>query len=215
VKSRKEAEPLRNIDPNVPFRHDTGIDEIISSLPLIYQRAVGFTRIAMNRNTIIRCVERIQQSNVMIFGTGINHLLAETFNYKLEELGMTCKVFDAFHYQYCVSMKKKNARLFAIVLTHSGRNAGMLMVIDRLIEYNIPYVVISGMLTENLKERGSEVIPIIPVSKSRELSNIQYMMSTQYILDILYVALLVKNMKMVENVDEKLNTGKGGNNHAV
>lgn len=203
IKSYNEELAVSSVDQASPFDADTRIDEIIEAIPIIYQRAIGYTRVAINNNTIIRCVEYLKSSNILIYGTGMNHSLAQTFSYKLEELGINCKVFDSVHYQYIMALAQKKKPMFAIVMTHSGRNASMLKAIERLNEANIPFVVITGNINDTLRRSCSNIISIIPVSNTRELSNIQFMISTQYILDILYVALFVKNIDEIEKISKK------------
>ena len=98
--------------------------------------------------------------------------------------------------------------MYGVILTHSGKNATMLKVMGFLNQFEIPYVVISGYSTEELQKLTSNIINIIPVNKTNELSEIQFMISSQYILDILYSALLAKNIKFVDQIVDKTNSNK-------
>lgn len=203
IKSYKDLKRLEELNRSVPFDKTTTVDSIIEQLPLIYEKAIGYTKTALDKHVIIRCTERMLISTIVIFANGLNKSLAETFSYKLEELGLTIKVFDSMHYQYIDSLLYMNKDVFAILLTHSGKNITINRIAEKLKKRRIPSLLICNYCSDTLRANCSEIIKIIPTMNTKELSNVHYMIATQYVLDIIYSILLVKNLNLVESVGLK------------
>ena len=198
----------RFLQVDKPYNESTTLSEIIYSIPLIYSKAIGYTQALINQHILNRAIEYMKDSHIILYGNGLNKSLAETFCYKLEGIGHDCSVFDSLHYRSIIARLERKEKMYGIILTHSGRNATMLKVMGFLNKYAIPYVVISGYSTEELQKLTSNIMNIIPVNKTNELSEIQFMISSQYILDILYSALLAKNIKFVDQIVDKTNSNK-------
>ncbi len=202
VKDYKDYERTQIISQNIPFEGETSLDDVIDGMPLLYDKVVGYTKAALNRDSIARIVERLQRSYVMIFGTGVSKLLGEAFAYRLEEIGIMAKVYDSYHYQQVDYMLNANKPMFAIVMTHSGKNASMITVMQKLHDSNVSFALICSKCPDEYASLPCEIIKIIQANKTKQLSNVQFSIAMEYILDVLYAALVVKNMSKLDYVAE-------------
>lgn len=199
----KEHLRSRVVNESVPFRSDTSIEYIINNLPIVYSKAINYTKIILNPSIIEKWTRWIAQDNLVIFGNNQNRFLAESFIYKLEEIGIHAKFFDSIHYQYLDWMRYHNKRIIAILISHSGHNSNILHISDRLKRRNIAQLLItSRKIDDELYTKFDDVVNIIPTVNTRELSNVQFAMATQYVLDVMYCYLLANDLPTLNAVGE-------------
>lgn len=203
AKHYKDAERVNAITVDQPFTSSSSIDEVLEKLPLQYQKILEFTASAMDKTVLNRTVQYIQHRKVLIYSTGINKKIADCFVYKLEELGIDVKSFDSFHYQYVDYLNSQKKPCYAIVITHSGKNSAMLAILEKLKKRKVPTLLITTIqVKDELLQNCTDVMYTIPTKNTAELSNIYFSISLEYIFDILYCLLLVKNMNVVDKVAE-------------
>lgn len=203
AKHYKDAERVNAITVDQPFTSSSSIDEVLEKLPLQYQKILEFTASAMDKTVLNRTVQYIQHRKVLIYSTGINKKIADCFVYKLEELGIDSKSFDSFHYQYVDYLNSQKKPCYAIVITHSGKNSAMLTILKKLKKRKVPTLLITTIqVNDELLQNCTDVMYTIPTKNTAELSNIYFSISLEYIFDILYCLLLVKNMNVVDKVAE-------------
>ena len=203
AKHYKDAERVNAITVDQPFTSSSSIDEVLEKLPLQYQKILEFTASAMDKTVLNRTIQYIQHRKVLIYSTGINKKIADCFVYKLEELGLDAKSFDSFHYQYVDYMNSQKKPCYAIVITHSGKNTAMLSILEKLKKRKVPTLLITTInVRDELLQNCTDVMYTIPTKNTAELSNIYFSISLEYIFDIVYCLLLVKNMNVVDKVAE-------------
>ena len=203
AKHYKDAERVNAITVHQPFTSSSSIDEVLEKLPLQYQKILEFTASAMDKTVLNRTVQYIQHRKVLIYSTGINKKVADCFVYKLEELGIDAKSFDSFHYQYVDYLNSQKKPCYAIVITHNGKNSAMLTILKKLKKRKVPTLLITTIqVNDELLQNCTDVMYTIPTKNTAELSNIYFSISLEYIFDILYCLLLVKNMNVVDKVAE-------------
>lgn len=203
AKHYKDAERVNAITVDQPFTSSSSIDEVLEKLPLQYLKILEFTASAMDKTVLNRTIQYIQHRKVLIYSTGINKKIADCFVYKLEELGMDAKSFDSFHYQYVDYMNSQKKPCYAIVITHSGKNTAMLSILEKLKKRKVPTLLITTIsVRDELLQNCTDVMYTIPTKNTAELSNIYFSISLEYIFDIVYCLLLVKNMNVVDKVAE-------------
>lgn len=183
-----------------PFDATTKTKDIINDLPYVYEKAIGYTQMALNENVLNRVVGQIQNSMVIIVATGLNRSIAEIFAYKIEELGIVTKVVDSIHHQFIDSLRLKNIKIFGILISLRGQNEVVVAAAKIMHKYRIANLLISSQLTNDISQHCSEVLKVIPIYSAKEFANTQFVMSVQYILDVIYSMLFVKNLRLVENL---------------
>ena len=193
----------RVIEETVPFRTETSIETIINNLPIIYDKAINYTKILLNPSVILKWSKWIQKDNLVIFANNQNRFLAESFIYKLEEIGIYAKFFDSIHYQYLDWLAYHKQRVVAILVSHSGYNTNILHIGEKLKRRSITSMLITSRALDNeLYEKFDDIVKIIPTVNTRELSNVQFAMATQYVFDVIYCYLLAKSVPELSAVGE-------------
>lgn len=200
AKEMKDLERTRSSRKVTPFDQYATIDNIVNDLPYIYERAIGYTQLSINKNVLSRVVEKMQNATILIFGTGINKAVAEIFAYKTEELGIMCKTMDSIHYQFIDSLAVKHIPMFAILLTHRGQNETIITAAKYLKRKYIPTLLICSSAKDELRSYCDEILYTIHTYNTKEFGNTQFTMAEQYILDIIYSLLFVQNLQLVHHV---------------
>ena len=72
-------------------------------MPLIYSKAIDYTRSMLDRDTIIRVIDSMKKAKVIdVYGDGINYEVAKMFCYKLEEIGIMASAYtSSIHWNHC------------------------------------------------------------------------------------------------------------------
>ena len=191
------------VNERIPFAADTSLEFIINNLPIIYSKAINYTKITLNPSVILKWAQWIEKDNLVIFGNNQNQYVAQSFIYKLEEIGIHAKFFDSIHYQYLDWLGYHNKRVVAILVSHSGHNTNILHISTKLKHRQIPQLLItSRRWDDQLYRMFDDVVNIIPTINTRELSNVQFAMATQYVFDVMYCYLMAQNMKTIEAVGD-------------
>lgn len=195
---QQEIESLIRFDlllSKEPFNERTTQKEIVEKIPILYDKILTETRSALDLRVINRIVQRISSSHIVdIYGNGITYTLAATAAFKLAALGIDCNVHNGLNEHYVVfnaGQKDRTALLFSL----TGGNKAMVKTAEYLRKNKIHTVGIGGDYYQTLKEQCSEYV-LLP--KDHNLLGMEIMspvIACNYVLDILFTALLVKNYR--------------------
>lgn len=204
MKDMKDLERLHKAKQIKPFHAATTPEQIIEDLPYIYEQAIGYTQIALNKTVLQRVVQKMKNATILIIGTGLHRYVGEIFAYKTEELGLSCHIMDSIHYQSIDALLLRNIPIFAILLSHRSENQAVINGARFLKQHHVPMLLICSQVSEEIREYCDDVLHIIPTYNIQEFGNTQYMMAEQYLLDVIYSMLFIQNLQMIEKMD----TGK-------
>lgn len=189
----------------VPFSRNSGIDDIIHTMPLIYSRAIDYTRSMLNRNTVIRVSNLMKRAQVIdLYGDGINFEIARNICYKLDEIGISANAYNSIQWNHCKRLQQDKIPSFSILLSHTGKNPSMVDAAKRLKQYNIPSLSITGNVDKRLLNLTDYNFQIMITENTFEFSTVIFTMSSLYILDILVASLIVHNYDKIERHLEEL-----------
>ena len=174
----------------VPFSRNSGIDDIIHTMPLIYSRAIDHTRSMLDRNTVIRVSNLMKRAQVIdLYGDGI---------------GISANAYNSIQWNHCKRLQQDKIPSFSILLSHTGKNPSMVDAAKRLKQYNIPSLSITGNVDKRLLNLTDYNFQIMITENTFEFSTVIFTMSSLYILDILVASLIVHNYDKIERHLEEL-----------
>lgn len=197
---------LHETNEEIPFSKETNIDEIIHRLPAIYTKTIDYTRGYLDRSTLLRCVNLIQNAqHVGIYGTGANFSLAMTYQYKFLDIGIQAMAYNTAHYTHLSHLKTHKIPSVAILMSATGENPMIIDIARRLKALNIPTISICGFTNRRLNSITTENIRIVTRLNNMEYHNLSTSISTHYVLDILLSALFVKHYDEVIDAQSQNN----------
>ena len=93
---------------NEPITDKSTYQDIINALPILYDKAVTNTKLALDQN----CMNRIRQvllraECIDIYATGISYMLAQAAAFKFATLGMECSVYESINGHYLAARKNR------------------------------------------------------------------------------------------------------------
>lgn len=204
LREHKDLQRLAVFDKKVPFDDTSGLEYIIHNLPLVYEKSIGYTQVTLNTNVILRICESMKDATCLVYGNGLNKNIADMFVYKLDEVGYEAKALDNLHYQQIDMLLHKGKKVFAILLSHSGTNRMILHVAEYLKLRNVPRVLITRRdKQDDIKDPFMDVVTIIPAEHTSELSAINFSMAMLYVLDVIYIFLLSRDISSIQEVADK------------
>lgn len=176
------------------FGKETNIDEIIHRLPAIYSKTFELTKGYLDRSTLLRCINLIQNAqHVGIYGTGANFSMAMSFQYKFMDIGINAVAYNTAHWTHLSHIKTHRIPSVGILLSTTGENPLIIDVAKRLHALNIPTITISGYTNRKLNELSSENLRIVTRLSNMDYHNLSTSISTSYLLDVILSALFVKH----------------------
>lgn len=186
----KEKERLMNLLKQEPFHRSSSLKDIVHIVPSLYDRAVGNTGLTLDEGKLGQIVKRLKEADkIDIYGSGITYSCAEAAMFKFLSIGRECAAYSAVNEHYVLAVNDK--KVVAILLSFTGRNAGMVHIAKYLRQAGVYVVGIGGMESDVLKKLCHEYIGIYQKDLVMSLEMLTPYISMTYIFDILFSALLV------------------------
>ena len=197
LKYQLVSEMVQNIRVNQllneePITEKSSYQDILDTLPKLYDKAITDTRLCLDKNVITRIFNRIKvASRIDIYGSGISYILAQSAAFKFATLGMECTAYESVNAHYLSAAKKQ--RSVSFIITFTGANRSMIDVARYLKKTTDTYVVgIVGRHNEEIRKFCDEVVEIPSRDSLLSLKVVTSFTATTYVLDIffsLYLAL--------------------------
>lgn len=177
---------------NEPITGESTYEDIIKTLPGIYDRAVTNTRLSLDKNSMNRINQFLQRAECIdIYGTGISYILAQSAAFKFSTLGMECSAYESINSHYLAARKHKKTISFLISFT--GSNHTVIRMAKYLREATENYVIgIVGPHHTAMKQCCHEIVEISNRDSILSLDVISSFSATTYVLDIFFAFLLSK-----------------------
>lgn len=198
MKFQLVSEMVENIRVNQllnkePITNESSYQDILDTLPKLYDKAITDTRLCMDKNVMIRVFNRIKAaSRIDIYGSGISYILAQSAAFKFATLGMECHACEAVNAHYLSAAKKQKSVSFLITFT--GANRSMIDVARYLKQTTDTYVVgIVGRHHQEIKEWCDEIVEIPSRDSLLSLKVVTSFTATTYVLDIFFSMYLAQH----------------------
>ena len=182
----------------IPFTPKTTLNDVVTRLPMIYQKAIDETRTMLDFDCVARCIKHIQTSkHIGIYGTGLNFDLAKMYQYKFEEVGIPAIAYDSTHWQHLSRLKLHDVPSFAILISLTGTNPIIIDTAKRMNTLGIPTLALSGKDNNKLSSLCTESIKILDIGNTLELFSLTSAIAAQYVLDIFVSMSVIKNYEEI------------------
>ena len=152
LKLVEEMNQQRRIDrllANEPITDQSTYEDIIKTLPVLYDKAVTNTRLSLSKNSMNRINLFLQRAECIdIYGTGISYVLAQSAAFKFATLGVECSAYESINNHYLAARKSK--KTIAFLISFTGANKTVTTMAKYLREATGNYVVgILGLIMKN------------------------------------------------------------------
>ena len=167
----------------------------LEEMPKVYNKIIYETSQLIDPGTFQYCLQLISKANfIAIYGANINNDIARSASYKLSTLGIVATVFSSLNSQFINMLaKKKTKNAVSFIISHTGANPEMLLVAQKYQQNHLPYIAMSGSRRSPLAKGADAVIELYCTPNVFTLSNIAYSLSLNYIFDLFYTCLMVRD----------------------
>ncbi len=198
LKLKLVSEMVENIRVNQlltsePINNQSSYQDILDTLPRLYDKAITDARLCMDKNVMIRIFNRIKAADrIFIYGSGISYILAQSASFKFETLGMECKACESVNSHYLSAGKRKKTVSF--IITFTGANRHMIDVARYLKETTDTYIVgIVGRHNKQIRQWCHAIVEIPSRDSLLSLKVITSFTATTYVLDVFFSMYLAQH----------------------
>lgn len=195
IRSRINGEPLQG---------GMNYNDIVNTLPEIYDLSVSDAKLHLDSNVVNRIVERLRRAkHIDIYGAGVTKSIADLCAFKFETLGIDCSTRSGLNEHYVIADRMPQDKV-VIMFSLSGGSQNMIHIAERLKKRNCYIVGIGGTQYDSLKPMCKEYIAL-PMSQNVLGGEMIYMINiVNFVVDVLFVSLLTKDFDHYRDVATKI-----------
>lgn len=195
VDLNNELQELRRAEnliiDNNPIHNELELEDIIETLPNLYQKTAINTKLLLDTKVLQQVCEKIVQAEMVdVYGIGITSSLADQMAFKLNSTGVFCQSHSGYNSSYIYKSAYKD-KTVAILISLTGGNETVLKIAQKLKKKHIYTVVIGGRRVEGLRDYCDALIKL-DTNLYFHIDTLSSLFSAQYIIDIIFSALLVE-----------------------
>lgn len=183
---------VKNQYQNYTVNKSTMTKEVIEIVENLYHYVLEETKQMLSKETLVRITNyMLQAKKIDFYASDINYSRIQSMCLKLSTLNIQAQAYNALNETYINSVNPKECLSF--VVSHSGKNQSMIDIAYRLRKRNITTIALTGNSDPSLSLVCNESLLLF--SNDDSLHSIQYGVSLEYLLDILYTCMLTKKQK--------------------
>ncbi|MGG0412266.1 MurR/RpiR family transcriptional regulator [Peribacillus simplex] len=188
-----EAGRVKELLKDEPITKESTYIDIIDIIPKMYDSAITNTKLLLDSKVITRVINRLKTARkIDIYGHGISYSIARQASFKFLSIGIESLAHDGINEHY-IAASKDHPQMVAILISFTGKNSSIIKIAKYLKSHGIYVVGISGDRTLEMVEYCNELIQIDNKKAFLSMEVVTSVISTQYILDILFSMLLANN----------------------
>lgn len=187
-----ELSRISSLLKDEPVDENSTYQDIVKVIPTIYDKSIVQTRLDLDQNKMIQVINRLSQAKrISIYGTGISYTIASQAAFKIMTLGKECDAHSGINEHFILS-QKNSRQCVAILISFTGNNSEMIKIAKYLKKAGIYAIAIGGKKGE-LQNYCDIYLNVYSSQDILSLEVITSFTATMYVLDVIFVSLLVKD----------------------
>lgn len=183
---------MKNQHQNYTVNKDTPIKEVVDVVENLYQYVIQETKQMISKDALVRIVNyMLQAKRIDFYASDLNYSRIQSMCIKLSTINVQAQAYNALNQSYIESINPKDCLSF--VISHSGKNQAMIDIAYTLRKRNITTIALTSSIEQSLSLVCNESLYMF--SSNDSLHAVQYGLSLEYILDILYSCLVSKKRR--------------------
>ena len=173
-----ELSRISSLLKDEPVDENSTYQDIVKVIPTIYDKSIVQTRLDLDQNKMIQVINRLSQAKrISIYGTGISY--------------KECDAHSGINEHFILS-QKNSRQCVAILISFTGNNSEMIKIAKYLKKAGIYVIAIGGKKGE-LQNYCDIYLNVYSSQDILSLEVITSFTATMYVLDVIFVSLLVKD----------------------
>ena len=174
---------------------ESSIDDVIQILPQIYDQVFHETKNMIQKEAFVRTINyMLQAKQIDFYANDNNYSEVQSACLKLNTLGIRAQAFNTLSQHYVDTFQPQDVLSF--VVSHSGKNQTMVDAAYYLRKKRSRVIAITGILDPTLELICNESLYIDSSLHHLPIPVMLYVLSINYILDILISILTIKKDKL-------------------
>ncbi|WP_251867505.1 MurR/RpiR family transcriptional regulator [Enterococcus malodoratus] len=166
--------------------------ELSTTVEGLYQETIRCTQKMIRKESLNRIINRLVHSQrIDFYASDLNFIRAQGTCLKLSSLGINTQVFNTHNEYYIGTIADDDS--VAIIISHTGKNPIMIDAVTELRRKNIFTIALTSNVDRKLDLLCNESLYIY--SGTYELTSLQYGVSVDYLLDVIFTCLVARKRK--------------------
>lgn len=158
----------------------------------LHRETVRHTQEMIKKESLNRIINRLVHSKrIDFYANDMNFIRVQGLCLKLSSLGINSQVFNTYNDFYIKTLAANDS--VAIIVSHTGKNPVMINAAMELRKKNIYTIALTSNVDRKLDLLCNESLYIY--SGTYELTSLQYGVSVDYLLDVIYTCLVARKRK--------------------
>lgn len=163
--------------------------ELATIVECLHQETIANTREMLKKTALNRIINRlIHAKRIDLYANDMNFIRVQGFCLKLSSLGINTQAFNTYNSFYIETLNEDDS--VAIIISHTGKNPVMINAALELRRKNIYTIALTSNIERELDLLCNESLYIY--SGNYELTSLQYGVSVDYLLDLVYTCLVAR-----------------------
>lgn len=166
--------------------------EVSATVEGIYKETVRHTQEMIKKDSLNRIINRLVHSKrIDFYANDTNFMRIQGLCLKLSSLGINTQTFNTYNEFYIDTLAPGDS--IAIIISHTGKNSVMIDAARELRRKNVYTVALTSNVDRKLELLCNDSLYIY--SGSYELTSLQYGVSVDFLLDVIYTCLVARKRK--------------------
>lgn len=190
-----KSEKVPDVNYDFPFRQNDPLSEVSKNIMTIYAESVEWTQRALDQSQLTLAVNLLSRAeNIVFFVSNTNAETANRFKAQLRELGRDVTISSS-PYNWKLESVNMTERDVLIINSYAGRSSGQFgEILSELKGRGVPIIMLASTHCKTLLPYATSTLLICDrESCADKLYSFSSIVSSQYILDLLYVGLYQEN----------------------
>lgn len=155
----------------------------------LYQYVIKETQLLLDNDTLRKVTNMLLSAKkIDLYGSDFNYFALQTMALNLSNIQKPVQTFNCVNNFYISTLNP--ADTVSIIVSHSGKNPAMMRIACELRKRHIPTIALTNSVEDSLKNLCDYALYIFTSDEHSRIGSLQWTISVNYVLQILYVCLL-------------------------
>ena len=155
----------------------------------LYQYVIRETQMLLANDTLRKVTNMLLSAKkIDLYGSDFNYFALQTMALNLSNIQKPVQTFNSVNNFYISTLNP--ADTVSIIVSHSGKNPAMMRIACELRKRHIPTIALTNSVEDSLKNLCDYALYVFTSDEHSRIGSLQWTISVNYVLQILYVCLL-------------------------
>lgn len=155
----------------------------------LYQYVIKETQLLLDNDTLRKVTNMLLSAKkIDLYGSDFNYFALQTMALNLSNIQKPVQTFNCVNNFYISILNPGDT--VSLIVSHSGKNPAMMRIACELRKRHIPTIALTNSVEDSLKNLCDYTLYVFTSDEHSRIGSLQWTISVNYVLQILYVCLL-------------------------